>query len=264
MFFSDTQLVCNSCHQLVFWMAGLELCLCKHNLPPCIHSLSPERLLQERKSYLEGLLAMQQPEALSKAGLPAVPRSTNSEALIQRRTWLKQARWHRKWYSPFTYAEPKLSFPTPTVYILCKGVFKQESTDQQQAFVLVGAGNNWWLYRFHWGTRVWTPGVTQPSSRGNKILQRSVCYLDQILQFFMIYVHSFLTTVTENSWNAPSTQEFECIFPFNLCLLLLIFAFSEYLIHFIPVISACKGALPISTGCGATVCYVPHLMISSV
>lgn len=85
----------------------------------------------------------------------------------------------------------------------------------------------------------------------------------------MIHVHSFLTRVVENYWNVPSTQEFECVFPFKLYLLLLIFAFSEYFIHVIPVISVCKGTpltttTTISAGCSATVCYIPHLRISSI
>lgn len=75
----------------------------------------------------------------------------------------------------------------------------------------------------------------------------------------MVYVHSSMTTIMENYWNVPSTQEFECVFPSKLYLLLLIFAFSKYFTHFIPVISGYKGTPPVSIGSTAAVCYTPHL-----
>lgn len=56
-------------------MTEPELCLCKLNFSLCIHSPFPEWLLQECKSYLEGLLVTQQPKTLSNAGLLPVPDS---------------------------------------------------------------------------------------------------------------------------------------------------------------------------------------------
>lgn len=120
-FSERTQFMCNSvCHWLMLWMAGLELHLCKQNLPPCIHSLSPEWLLQECKSYLEGLLAMQQPEAPSKAEFPPMPSGTSSEAPIQRRTWLKQARWQHKMVFSFRICGTKAVIPlSPVILGIC-------------------------------------------------------------------------------------------------------------------------------------------------
>lgn len=46
----------------------------------------------------------------------------------------------------------------------------------------------------------------------------------------------------ENYQKVPSTQEVACVFPSKLYLLLLILTFSKYFAHFIPVISAHKGA----------------------
>lgn len=60
----------------------------------------------------------------------------------------------------------------------------------------------------------------------------------------MIYVHSFLTRAVKNYWNVPSTQEFECVFPFKLHLLLLILAFSEYFIHVIQLFQHAREPLP--------------------
>lgn len=141
--------MCNSvCHWLMFWMAGLELCLCKQNLPPCIHSPSLEWLLQECKSYLEGLHARQQPEAPSKAKLPPMPRSTNSEAPIQKRAWLKQARLQHKMVFSFHICRTNAVVPLPPTsppyqeFAQKLGIsknarakmFKQESTDQASTY----------------------------------------------------------------------------------------------------------------------------------
>lgn len=131
-------------------MAGLELCLRKHNLPPCVQPVSPEWLLQECKSYLEGLLATQQPEALSVAGLPAVPRSTNSGSSDPEKDMIKAGKVAQEMALSLHTGRTTAATPHPSAYT-CVNVFKQESKDQE-AFVLVGAGNSWWQYRFHWGT----------------------------------------------------------------------------------------------------------------
>lgn len=103
-------------------MAGLELCLCKHNLPPCIQSLSSEGLLQECKSYLEGLLATQQPEALSKAGLPAVPGSTNSGSSDPEKDMIKAGKEAQETALSLLTGRTKAATPHSPAHTLCKGV----------------------------------------------------------------------------------------------------------------------------------------------